>query len=69
MTNNIKAVTHSLEFKTGETTCAYEYGKFCPFLKSKNFGTVYICGYFDETLAENDQGCIERCPECLYKFV
>lgn len=59
---------HTLEFKTGVTTCAYEYGKFCPFLTTTNFGTKYRCFLFNQSIYDDDTGCLARCQDCLDKF-
>jgi hypothetical protein len=55
-----------LHFETecGEKTCASEPGKFCYFVRVKNFGTSYLCLYYDEKLYDND-GWLIRCPKCL----
>lgn len=63
----IKPVQQQLTFKTGETTCAYEYGKFCPFAKSRQFNTVFFCGYFDKILTE-ENGMLMRTEKCLTEF-
>jgi len=35
-----------LEINCGENTCASESGKFCVFLRTKKFGTLYYCQIF-----------------------
>jgi len=52
---------------TGEKTCAYKKGEFCPFLKFKNFGTTPYCSYFDEFIPENGSVLL-RLNECLITF-
>lgn len=55
----------NLELEMGETTCASEPGKFCQMLRSRNFGTEFFCGLFEEKLFENGDGWLERCPKCV----
>lgn len=54
-----------IEFKTGETTCAWEKGKFCRFFGAKRFGQTPWCTLFDSELQENEQGWTTRCKQCL----
>jgi len=67
------AVTHTLTFVSGETTCASEPGKFCKFLYTKNFGTSAVCHLFDDnplfehTFGEK-KGWIARCHQCMKQF-
>jgi len=35
-----------LEINCGENTCASEPGKFCVFLRTNKFGTLYYCQIF-----------------------
>lgn len=59
---------HNIEFKTGETTCAVETGKFCRFCGSKNFGTKPWCYLFDEPIHDNKSGWLQRTYNCMKVF-
>lgn len=55
--------------RCGETTCAIEPGRFCPYLGARVFGTKPVCMLFDNRpLHEHDSGdkagWLARCPEC-----
>jgi hypothetical protein len=56
-----------LETECGERTCASTPGKFCRFVKSKNFGTEFVCILFDRKLFD-EGGWLQRCGECLEEF-
>jgi hypothetical protein len=62
--------TLCMAIECGETTCAWEPGKFCCHLGSKKFGTVPVCLLFRDTeareveLFEKD-GWLQRCGACL----
>lgn len=52
--------------ESGETTCASEPGRFCPWVRTTHFGQRFLCGLFDgKSLGENDNGWLRRLPECL----
>jgi len=62
--------------EAGDTTCASEPGKFCKFVGSKRFGSVYVCMLFPEsnpghkdsgtdTILKEKDGWLQRCPACL----
>lgn len=58
-----------LGFDHGETTCAYAVGKFCIFLRSKNFGDNHTCSLFnDEPIFADDKGWLSRCEPCMDYF-
>lgn len=60
---------HTIEFETGETTCAVEPGRFCQFLGAKSFGTKPVCMLFGDTpLYANKDGWVARCSDCLRAF-
>jgi len=46
--------------------CIDEDGQYCPWIRTMNFGTVWLCALFHEndTLKERD-GCLEKHPECI----
>lgn len=48
----------------GETTCASEPGKFCPFARARADGAYPNCLLFGEPLAAED-GWLQRLPRCL----
>lgn len=54
----------------GEKTCASEPGKFCTFVGTNHFGTVWVCTLFPDgeatstTLVE-EGGWLQRCEACL----
>lgn len=54
-----------LRFQTGVNTCAYSPGKFCPFVRTKVYGTKFYCALFDEERLFAEGGWLMRCPECL----
>jgi len=66
--------TLNLEIVCGATTCASEPGKFCRFLSTQRFGTLYFCKIFSENnsikgvqkmpLDEKD-GWITRHVDCI----
>jgi hypothetical protein len=58
---------HTIEFETGETTCAVEPGKFCQFCYAKNFGTMPWCHLLDEKIYEKD-GWLQRTYNCMERF-
>jgi len=50
----------------GEKTCASEPGKFCKYVRTRAFGTVFSCALFEETLWEDKPGgSLQRVPRCL----
>jgi hypothetical protein len=60
---------NKLTFKCGESTCAYDKGKFCRFFTLKDFGTKYKCKLFGSELFEDiPMGSIQRCEECKQEF-
>jgi hypothetical protein len=56
--------TETLTFEVGKATCARAPGKFCPFFRTKSFGTEFVCAMFDSLLFEKD-GWTQRAKECL----
>jgi hypothetical protein len=72
----LKMPTLKLEIECGEKTCASEPGKFCKWLRTARFGSIWTCQIFCEcgtildgkiypdSLEEKD-GWIQRHPECL----
>lgn len=61
-----------IPIQCGETTCAYEPGKFCPQLRVSSFGRDYSCKLFSEQgykgrwdNLEEKNGWLQRHPECL----
>lgn len=61
-----KKVSHT--FFTGDTTCAYGKGKFCPFVVTKKFGTHYVCILFNTDLNDDENMCLKRSSECIAKL-
>ena len=62
----------SFEITCGESTCAYESGKFCKFIGTVQLGTVPVCrlfcdGYSSYTILKEKDGWVQRCDECLKK--
>jgi hypothetical protein len=55
-----------LEFESGDTSCCCEYGKFCMFLRTRRYGTIYMCDLFGKEVVDQEQ--LARLPECLEKF-
>lgn len=62
--------TLSIEIACGETTCASEPGKFCPFVGTAMLGSQSICCLFPSehrsfTVLEDKDGWLQRCKDCL----
>jgi hypothetical protein len=63
----------NIEIDCGEKTCASEPGKFCEYLSTKKFGSIYLCGIFIDpdnveaytVLEEDEHGWLQRCQKCL----
>lgn len=69
-----------IQIECGEESCASEPGKFCRFLSTERYGTVYHCTIFSKTydrgvyalgkssphtsMKEKD-GWLQRHPECI----
>jgi hypothetical protein len=51
--------------EAGAETCASKPGKFCVYVRTTNFGTRWVCHFFDRTLNETSNGWLERAPECI----
>lgn len=49
---------------SGDTTCASEKEKFCPWVRTRKFGQVFYCGLFDGKELEGDEW-LQRLPECI----
>ncbi len=68
----MNAVTHTLKFVSGKTTCASEPGKFCRFVRTKHFGTQFECSLFDLSLFDHSygeyEGWLARCTPCMEQF-
>lgn len=63
-----------VEIDCGDTTCASEPGKFCRFMGTSKFGSIFHCMLFrdltvwrgpDEVRLEEKDGWLQRCPQCL----
>jgi len=61
-----------LEIDCGEKTCAAEPGKFCPFMRTRRFGTIAFCllWHDEDSMGhpvhmEEKDGWLQRRPECL----
>lgn len=56
----------TIAVESGETTCASEPGKFCPWARVKRFGTVWVCSLFEmKSLHDDENGWLQRLPECI----
>jgi hypothetical protein len=55
----------TVQFECSERTCSPEYGKFCAFLNTRRFGTIYECALFNE---EINPETLERCDKCKDNF-
>jgi hypothetical protein len=69
----------TIKFECGEKTCHTfkqqetmpTNGKFCRFIRTRNFGQVVFCSLFDDQeLRDNNrvlsgEGMLQRLPECL----
>lgn len=58
---------HTIEFETGETTCAIEPGKLCRFCASQNFGQQAWCGLVKEPIYDKN-GWLQRTKSCMKRF-
>ena len=61
-----------IPIECGETTCAHEPGKFCPFVGTVRMGTVPVCRLFPtdtmphtELQSSSPAGWLLRCSACL----
>jgi len=53
----------------GETTCASEPGKFCPYVRTTHFGTRWHCHLYEKKLLEDEQsGWLQRHAQCMADF-
>lgn len=55
--------TLSINIRCGEKTCAWTPGKFCAYVRTRRFGTVFICDLFGPL--EQMEGWLIRHPSCL----
>lgn len=56
-----------IEIDAGETTCASEPGKFCPWFRTRVFGQIPVCGLFGmdlETSEPDGRGWTIRARDC-----
>lgn len=58
------------DINCGETTCSYEYGKFCKYVGTNHFGAVYVCTFFPSdkesfTNLAGQETKLLRCDACL----
>ncbi len=61
--------TMTVAINCGEETCAAEPGKLCDLIRTTHYGRLFHCGLFDmEVLGEIDEW-LQRCPECIARFV
>ena len=58
---------HALMLEMGEKTCAAEPGKFCRMVRTRSFGQKFLCALYETDLFDED-GWLQRCPECLKEF-
>lgn len=69
MPYDFKQVSQTLNFKTGEETCAYDKGQFCRFFYVKNFGQTGFCTLYQTDLKlEPSSLVILRCDKCKEDF-
>lgn len=62
----------TLHIECGETTCASKPGRFCQYLQTRRFGTVYFCRIFHDydaqghpLPADEKDGYVMRHDECI----
>lgn len=55
--------TQTIQFETGETTCASKPGVFCPFFTTRGLGNHLFCGLFDVSLLDKE-GWVQRHITC-----
>ena len=66
----------TIGIECADKTCAVEPGKFCKYLGSRRFGTVFVCSLFPGeplllaypkvyTDLHDLDGWVQRCPACL----
>ena len=64
MTRHLKIAVES-----GPTTCAVSLGKFCKYVITSHWGTVFFCSLFFDGRAfvelRDVDGWLQRCPACL----
>jgi hypothetical protein len=73
MMDLVKKATRTLKIviQSGPETCAYEFGRLCPYVGTRKFGTEFVCVLFPSDdgahtkLGETDKGWLKRCPDCL----
>lgn len=60
----------TIKIECGDTTCAPQdgpnKGKLCSFVRISNFGTTFICAFYEVRLFD-EQGWLERCAICMEK--
>jgi hypothetical protein len=52
----------------GESTCASAPGKFCRMVRTRSFGQKFFCALHETDLFDDEDGWLQRCPECLKEF-
>ncbi len=57
----------TIAIESGEKTCASEPRKFCPWVQTVRFGTMWQCGLFGgKELDRGEDGeWLQRLPECI----
>lgn len=56
----------NIRLRCGETTCAEAPGRFCQYLRTRRFGTIWLCHLYDAKLYDDpDTGWLRRCEACL----
>lgn len=62
---------HTLVFQTGKTTCSQDPpgpGRMCQWVRTKSFGSKFVCRLFDDARLYDKDGWLQRRPECLAEF-
>lgn len=55
----------AIAINAGEKTCASEPGIFCQQVRTRRFGTRFVCALFDHAELRDKDGWLQRLPECL----
>jgi len=58
----------TITFEHGVKTCAVELGKFCRWFGCTHFGTRPVCMLFDDEPLYDENGWLQRCPQCVKEF-
>lgn len=57
-----------ISFEINRETCRTR-NLVCPFLRTRKFGTEFLCGMFEDRLfRKGDTGLLQRCSSCLDKY-